>query len=128
MTMEYTLYQNNNNSTSAGGKWFARAANHPMSFDELCRHIASHTRFLDRATIIAVVTALEDEVRSLLLDGRSVQIGELGTLSLTIGSRGVGNPADFRADRDITALRLNIFPGRKLRTAQLRKIAKFKKV
>jgi len=124
--MDYILYQNNNSSTSAGGKWYARAAVQNMSFDELCRHIASHHRFLDRATVMAVVMALEDEVRSLLLEGRSVQIGEIGTLSLTIGSRGVDDPADFRADHDITAMRLNIFPGRKLRTKQLLKDAKFK--
>ena len=124
--MDYTLYQNRNANISSGGKWYARAVHQPMTFDELCRHIALHSRFLDRATIIAVMTAMEDEVRRLLLEGRSVQIGEIGTLSLTIGSQGADSPADFRAARDINALRLNIFPGRKLRTAKLLKDAKFR--
>ena len=127
--MQYELYRNNNGNTNAAcGRWYARAAVRNMPFDELCRHIAQHHRFLDRATVMAVVMALEDEVRQLLLEGRSVQIGELGTLSLTIASDGVGRPDEFRADRDITGLRLNIRAGRKLRTRELLRDAKFNRL
>lgn len=124
----YTLYQNQNANISSGGKWYARAVHQHMGFKELCRHVASHSMLLDESTIKAVMTALEDEVGQLLLDGYSVQMGELGTLSLTIGSQGAESAADFRADRDINALRLNILPGGKLRTSRLLKKAKFHKL
>lgn len=119
--MDYELYQNTNQANSCCGRWFARAMHVPMSFRELCRHVASHSRIIDESTVVAVMTALEADVRGLLLEGRSVQLGELGSLSLTLESAGVEQPSDFRPERDVKSVRLRIYPGRALQTARLRK-------
>lgn len=118
--MEYELYQNTNQSVSCCGRWFARAVHEPLTFKELCRHVANHSRILDESTVSAVMVALEDEVRQLLLDGRSVPLGELGSLSLTLESASVAHPSDFRPERDVKSVRLRIYPGRALHTSKLR--------
>lgn len=118
--MDYELYQNTNRQNSCYGRWFARAVHEPVLFKELCRHVAVHSRTLDVGTIVAVMTALEAEVRDLLLDGRSVQLGELGSLSLTLDSASVERASDFRPERDVKGVRLRIYPGRALQTARLR--------
>jgi len=52
---------------------------------------------LAKSDVIATFVAIEDEIKDALSNGRSVQLGSLGTFRIGIGSTGAAKAADFKA-------------------------------
>jgi len=69
-------------------KFYARACNrHKVTLDDLATMISRNSS-ASRADVVMVLTSVTDLVPSLLLQNNSVQLGELGTISLHFNSKG----------------------------------------
>ncbi|MBN1184387.1 MAG: HU family DNA-binding protein [Bacteroidales bacterium] len=54
---------------------------------------------LSRGDVQNVLTNLVDQIPKYLLDGQSVQLGELGTLRISFSSEGVDKESDFNTNK-----------------------------
>ena len=93
-----------------------------IDLSQFARHIASHGSVYKRSDIQAVITEAVDCLREILLDGKNVQLGELGIFSIGLKTRGANSPAEFTSD-NITGIHVNWTPGKEFRN--LRKDAEF---
>ena len=59
-----------------------------VSLNEFAKHMASHGSVYKRSDILAVLVQSVDCLRELLLDGKMVQFGELGTFGISLKCRG----------------------------------------
>ena len=101
MALKFTLKRHNVPNNPAYGKWYARTLRGgEMHLDEIEQRIQSNCS-ATRADVRAVLTALSDVVTEGLKDGKTVDLGELGKLSLSIRSESVAQPDDFRVDRHV---------------------------
>ena len=117
----YQLQKNNNQYNSSYGKYYARAVHQKVTFAEFITHMAQHHCAFSEATIRGVLIEMETCLRELLLEGKAVYMDELGIFSLGIENapKGCANAYDFNVARNIKALHLNIFLGRRFRAKQL---------
>ena len=84
-TLKYRLYQNNNEKSATKGKWYARAVqDRTMEFEDFVQHMADHNTNFSRGTINGVLMDMLDCLKHLVLDGKSVRLGELGLISVGI--------------------------------------------
>ena len=82
-----------------GEKYYATAqARKTYDINEFARHISNHGSTLNRADIVAVLIQTVDCMKELLLDGNSVQLGELGKFYLTLSSDGAESYSKFSAN------------------------------
>ncbi len=72
--------------------------NREVSFEEFISHIASHNTPYSRGTIKGLTTDVLDCLQELILDGKSVRLGDLGLFSIGISSRGETTAAKVTAD------------------------------
>ena len=59
-----------------------------MSFEEFVDHISSHNSPYSRGTVHGVMMDMLDCMKELILDGKSVRLGDLGLFSIGMSSRG----------------------------------------
>lgn len=82
---------------SKPAKWYAIPVNlGRKDIKSLSRHI-SGTLSLTRGETENVINAFLDELPVLLMDGFSVQLGDFGTMRLSLSSEGTEKPEDFSA-------------------------------
>ena len=81
-----------------------------LTLDAFVRHISNHNGVFSRGTVKAVICDMCDCLRELLLDGKSVQMGELGRFSITLSCEGAMTKNDFTAD-NIKAVNVVFKPG-----------------
>ena len=84
------------------------------STKDLCKHISDHNGLFPRAVVEGVLIQLGSCIREILLQGYSIVLGELGTLTPSITSRGAVTIKDFTTDY-IQRLDANFIPGDALR-------------
>ena len=84
------------------------------STKDLCKHISDHNGLFPRAVVEGVLIQLGTCIREILLQGYSIVLGELGTLTPSITSKGAVSLKDFTAD-NIQTLDVNFTPGEVLR-------------
>ncbi len=92
----------------AGEKAYAVAQRYKTwDLEELASHISSHNCKYNRADVHAVLTSLVDCIREQLLNGISVQLGEMGTFYIVLRSKGVSveEESEYSAS-NITAVRV----------------------
>ncbi len=77
---------------------------------DLCEHIAAHNGIFSRAVVEGVLIQLGTCIRELVLQGYSIVLGELGTITPSIKSQGAPTLADFSSD-EITEMDVNFTPG-----------------
>ena len=126
--IKYKKYQNKNDKMPAVyGKWFGRAVHEIMEFDEFIEHMAKHHCVYSEGTLRGVLIEMEICLRELLLEGKAVRLDDLGIFALSITNKkgGAAESEDYTASL-ITGVRMNLFLGKRLRTAQLFKDARFK--
>lgn len=85
-----------------------------IDINQFARHIALHGSVYKRADIQAVLIAAVDCLRELLLDGKKVVLGDLGSFAVGLSTRGAETPADFTAD-NIYGVHVNWTPGKEFR-------------
>lgn len=72
-----------------------------VTLSELARHMATHGSTFGRGDILGVLTQMVDCIRHELLDGKSVQLGELGTLSPNFKVTGAASASTVTAGANI---------------------------
>ena len=101
---KYRLYKNNNRKSAGYGKYYARKASEGlMELDCLIEHMAGHNSAYSVGTIKGVIADLVSHVRELAYEGKSVKIDNLGIFRVSMKSKGVADPNDFKASTDITS-------------------------
>lgn len=66
-----------------------------MTIEKFAKHIADHGCVYSRADIAAILYMAVDCMREQLLDGKKIQLGDLGDFSVNITSRGADSTALF---------------------------------
>lgn len=87
----------------------------PMSTEtinvaQFAKHIASHGSVYKRADIVAVLLQTVDCLRELLLEGKRINLGDLGTFGVTFKTRGAETEAEFTTD-NIISVKVDFQPG-----------------
>ena len=99
----------------AAHKAYAKAqTNGELSLKQLSKRVASQTT-VNRADVVAVLTATVDNLLEALCEGKQVDFGELGKFRLQIVSTGTETLADFTAAQ-ITGVNIQYIPGEDLKT------------
>ena len=97
MSIEYKMYQNNNERSSAFKKWFARPAlKKGMSTRDLADLIQQNVS-AKVSDVYAVLMELPNAIHLAFENGRPVSLEGLGTFRPSFGSYGVSDPNDFTA-------------------------------
>ena len=99
-TLKYRKVQRVPVSGENAGKkmWYAAAVtDREMSFEDLVSHIAEHTSPFSRGTVHGVLMDSLDCLQELILDGKTVRLGELGLFSIGMKSRPEKTKADVSA-------------------------------
>ena len=69
--------------------WYATVVtDREMNFEEFVDHISSHNSPYSRGTVHGVMRDMLDCLKELILDGKSVRLGDLGLFSIGMSSRG----------------------------------------
>ena len=64
-------------------KWYAKAVqDRTIDFEDLVTHMSEHNSPYSRGVIHGVLTDMLDCVKELVLDGKSVRLGDLGLFSV----------------------------------------------
>jgi predicted histone-like DNA-binding protein len=115
--MKYKLTERKNpQNPQAAAKLYATPVNEgKVSQKEIAADIVGLSS-LARGDVANVIDSLIDTVPKYLLMGRSVSLGELGTLRISFSSEGVENAAEFNISM-ITGVRVLFTPSPELRRA-----------
>ena len=69
-------------------KWYAKAVqDRTVDFEALCTHMSEHNSPYSRGVIHGVLTDMLDCVKELVLDGKSVRLGDLGLFSVGLKTK-----------------------------------------
>ena len=124
--IRYKKYQNKNEQTPKSYmKYYGRATHERVTFEEFITHMANHHCVFSEGTIRGVLVEMENCLRELLLEGKSVEFDELGIFKIGIATRGADSASDFTANC-IKSVHLNLFLGKRFRARQLFEDATFK--
>ncbi len=99
-TLKYRKIQRTPQSGENAGKkkWYATSVtDREMSFEDFVTHIADHTSPFSRGTVHGVLMDTLDCLQELILDGKSVRLGELGLFSIGMTSKAENTKADVTA-------------------------------
>lgn len=110
MAIHYRLIQNKIKSDKNYGKYYAHTVRQgevsleqiEKTIEENCSAKASDVRL--------VLRELFDTVKNYMQQGYTVDLREMGKLSIAVKSTCVDSPKDFRADRHITGFRCKYTP------------------
>ena len=95
-------------------KWYATPYNNGRkSISDISDDVATASS-LSRGDIQNVILSLVDQVPKYLLDGKSVELGELGILRVSFSSEGVNTEDEFNASR-IDSVKIIFTPGSRLK-------------
>lgn len=81
-----------------------------MSFSKFVEHIASHNGVFSRGTVRGVIVDMCECLVEMLLEGKKVQMGELGNFWISLSSEGADKLEDFSAS-NIKAVNIVFTPG-----------------
>ena len=109
-------------------KWYAAAAvDRVVSFEDFISHISDHGSTFSRGTIHGVLTDALDHLQELILDGKSVRLGELGLFSCGMSSRAEDAEADVNA-KSVTSVHLIVRNTKTWSNAELAKKCKLEEL
>lgn len=81
-----------------------------MSFSKFVEHIATHNGVFSRGTVRGVIIDMCECLVEMLLEGKKVQMGELGNFWISLSSEGADKLEDFSAS-NIKAVNIVFTPG-----------------
>ena len=82
-----------------------------VTLDEFARHISDHNSKYNRADVSAVLTQTVDCLREMLMEGKKIQLGDLGSFSIGLNSKGALTAEMFNPAIHIRNIHVNWFPG-----------------
>ena len=110
MAVKYKLVQNKISGHECFGKWYARSVKSGEVGMKEIERIIEQNCSLKRSDVRAVLTELVDTIKGKLQEGYTVDLDELGRLSLGVKSEGVYRAADFNVKKHITGVSVNYRP------------------
>lgn len=110
MAVKYKLVQNKISGHDSFGKYYARSVKAGEVGMKEIERIIEQNCSLKRSDVRAVVCELVDTIKDKLQDGYTVDLDELGRLSLGVKSVGVYRAADFNVRQHITGVSVNYRP------------------
>lgn len=120
MSLKFKLVQRKDFSQDAADDdklFYAQiVSNGVVSFDELCDDVAEESA-LSSADVKATMDRIVRKVKQHLRNGRTVSLGELGTLRLSIGSKGAETAKSFDANTMMKKPNIIYTPPKKLKEA-----------
>ncbi|MBR4602778.1 MAG: DNA-binding protein [Prevotellaceae bacterium] len=121
-TLKYRLYQDNRDTSTHKGMWYARAVqDRELDFDGFVQHMADHNTTFSRGTIHGVLMDMLDCLQELILDGKSVRLGELGLFSLGLRTKPSPSAKEFSAGQNVKSVHLLVRNTKTWSNAELRK-------
>ncbi len=110
--IDYSVYlQPNPQDETAAPKAYAKAQmRENLSFSKFVNHIASHNGVFSRGTVKGVLSDAVSCLVEQLLEGKKVQLGELGNFWISLGSTGADALEDFSAS-NIKEVNIIFTPG-----------------
>ena len=69
-----------------------------LTINEFAKHIAEHGTLYSRDVIQGVLIKMVDCMRELLLEGKKIQLGELGSFGVSLSTKGANTAALFTAE------------------------------
>jgi predicted histone-like DNA-binding protein len=129
-TLKYRLVQNQNeHQPEAYKKWYIRAVqDRTLTFDDFVQHMADHNSPYSRGVIHGVLIDMLACLQELILDGKSVRLGELGLISLGISSKGVASVKDASVSEQVKGVHLLVRNTKTWSNAELRKLCKIEEL
>ena len=97
MAIEYKMYQNKNDKSTAFEKWFARPALKKGMTTRQVAELIQQNVSVKVSDIYAVLMELPNAIHIAFDGGRPVMLEGLGSFRPSFGSVGVKNPNDFTA-------------------------------
>ena len=121
-TLKYKLMTRKNlYDPTAPAKWYAKAVqDRTVDFDGLVTHMSEHNSPYSRGVIRGVLTDMLDCVKELVLDGKSVRLGDLGLFSVGIKSKGATTAEEWTATSHLKGVHLNVRNTKTWSNAELR--------
>ena len=90
-------------------KWYAKAVqDRTVDFEALCTHMSEHNSPYSRGVIHGVLTDMLDCVKELVLDGKSVRLGDLGLFSVGLKTRGAKTRDKWSVTSHVQGVTLNV--------------------
>lgn len=110
--IDYSVYlQSNPMDETAAPKAYAKAQMHElMSFGKFIDHITKHNGVYTRGTTRGVIIDMCECLVEMLLEGKKVQLGELGSFWISLSCEGAESLEKFTAD-NIKAVNIVFTPG-----------------
>ena len=97
--MKYKLIERPNPQNRTQTRWYASPINDgKITKDELAKEIVNVSS-LARGDISSTIESLIDTMPKYLLMGKSIQLGEFGTLRISFSSEGVDAPEEFNVSK-----------------------------
>ena len=107
----YEVYQNQNSKSAALGKYYARAKSlETLNTRKLAQHIAEHGSIYTPDIVYGVLEKFRSCLIEMLLNSKKVKIEGLGTFYCTLTTKGELKKADFKPNKDVTALHIRFLP------------------
>jgi predicted histone-like DNA-binding protein len=112
--MYYKMIKRANPQARTEEKWYASPVmTGKVSKADLAKEVVNLSS-LSRGDVSSVIENLIDVMPKYLLMGKSVNLGELGTLRISFGSEGVENETDFNTSK-IKGVKIVFTPGVELK-------------
>lgn len=120
--LKYRIIEMKNPSDPEGPtQWHARAVqDRTVDFEDFVTHMSEHNSPYSRGVIHGVLIDMLACLQELVLDGKSVRLGELGLFSLGISSRGAATHDTWDTNL-VTNVHLNVRNTKTWSNAELRK-------
>ncbi len=109
--------------------WYGKAApGSIMEFDALVDHINGHNSPYSKGVIAGVLKDMLDCVKELVLDGKTVRLGDLGLFFVGIKSKPAVTKEDWKASTHIKGVKLNVLNTKTWSNSELRKLCTFEEM
>ena len=103
-------------------KWYAKSVqDRTISFEDLVTHMSEHNSPYSRGVIHGVLTDMLDCVKELVLDGKSVRLGDLGLFSVGLKTTGAKSRDRWSVSTHVQGVTLNVRNTKTWSNAELRK-------
>ena len=86
-----------------------------MTFEQFAEHVVSHDSKYHKGDVLAVVVEVMRCLKEQLLNGKRVQLSDLGVFSLKLSGPGAPSMTDFNTQTNITTIEVRWTPGKNFR-------------
>ena len=101
------------NDETAETRYYANAqASGKMSFEQFAEHVAGHDSKYHKGDILAMIVEVMRCMKEELLNGKQIELSDLGVFSLTLMGTGAPSITDFSTSANIQKVKVHWTPGK----------------